>query len=73
MLKKLYRNNQDSSMSRVSQASSNYKLSTLGDKKTQEKRVMKKNYSSNELRTSNPLRDSVYDYDLGEKEVSEYN
>lgn len=45
MLKKLYQNN-DSSSSRISQTS-NYKFSTLADKKTQEKKGMKKNFSSN--------------------------
>ena len=44
MLKKLYQKNEDYSSSRVSQASSSYKLA-LGDKKTQEKRGLKKNYS----------------------------
>lgn len=51
MLKKLYRN--EPSSSRVSQIS-NYQIDTLPEKKTLEKKNMKKNYSStNQLKTSN--------------------
>ena len=85
MLKKLY-NTPDSSSSRISQTS-NYQLTgVLAEKKTQEKKPLKKNYSSNELRTSNvmaaPLKGSICDYEMGggeeeeeeeEEEVSDYN
>jgi hypothetical protein len=82
MLKKLYKN-QDSSESRVSQLSSpahHHYPHTIPhpqqfskDKKTEEKRVIKKNYSSNELKTSNAnLKNSVSEYEL-EEEISGYN
>lgn len=45
MLKKLY-NNQDSSESRVSQAS-NQPYAFSKEKKTEEKRIIKKNFSKN--------------------------
>lgn len=74
MLKKIY-NNQDSSSSRISQGS-NYKFSTLGEKKTQEKKMMKKNYSTNELKISTvgAFKGSVNDdQEMEENEVSDYN
>jgi hypothetical protein len=69
MLKKLY-HNQDVSESRVS-VPSNPSRQYLPpppyphskDKKTEEKRAMRKNYSSNELKTSNVhLKNSVSEY-----------
>jgi hypothetical protein len=83
MLKKLY-HNQESSESRVS-LQSNHSRQYLPtqphpylphphskDKKTEEKRIMRKNYSSNELKTSNAhLKQSVSEYE-GEG-ISEYN
>jgi hypothetical protein len=63
MLKKLYQNNAELSSSRMSQSNS-FKLKTnmgLADKKTHEKRAIKKHYSTNELKTSNMhLKNSYY-------------
>jgi hypothetical protein len=76
MLKKLYHtNNQESSASRGSLNSSRYGLAGLAEKKTQEKRAMRKNYSSNELKTSPmpPSKNSIYDYEQPSVEISDYN
>lgn len=77
MLKKLY-HKQEFSESRVSLQSSHsdsrqqlptqpypYHLHPASkDKKTEEKRIMRKNYSSNELKTSNVhMKQSVSEYD----------
>lgn len=77
MLKKLY-HKQESSESRVSLQSSHsnsrqhlptqphpyYPHPVSKDKKTEEKRIMRKNYSSNELKTSNvQMKQSVSEYD----------
>jgi hypothetical protein len=77
MLKKLYGNNQDSSSSRISQISATKPTFGWKDKKTEEKKVLKKNYSSNELKTSHAhMKASVSEYDIigkGTVEVSDYN
>ena len=73
MLKKLYNNN-DSSSSRISQAS-NYRVSTIVDKKTQPKQLHK-NHSSRELKTSHfqqsRYKNSVYDYEESKEDMEEY-
>lgn len=63
MLKKLYQNHNELSSSRMSQ-SNEFKINTnigLADKKTHQKKAMKKQYSTNELKTSNiHLKHSYY-------------
>ena len=76
MLKKLYQKHDDynNTESRVSHASSHYKLSGINEKKTQEKKMLKKNYSSNELKTSHiQAKTPFYDYEPPSVEVSNYN
>jgi hypothetical protein len=76
MLKKLYKNNEDQSYSRISEIN-DYKSGGFSkDKKTIQKQNLKKNYSSSELKGSQEkLANSDTDFYGSKKkiEISGYN